>query len=62
MEENKIDGIDFVSPDWNDKRRCHDWRNYISEELREIWETFTLEQKRIIARNAQNIADKEEWD
>ena len=48
-------------PDFHAKR-MHDWRSYISHELREMWHTFTPEQQAAIARNAQAQADAEEWD
>lgn len=40
----------------------HDWRNYISKEIRDAWDTFTEAQKRMIEENLQEIADREEWD
>ena len=53
---------DLMHPVWDDAGKVHDWRNYISDELRGIWHTFTPEQRRAIANNAQDIADREEWD
>ena len=55
-------GGDVILPDWEDAGRVHDWRNYISEELRAIWWTFTVDQKMAIARNADDIAGREHWD
>jgi Fe-S cluster biosynthesis and repair protein YggX len=40
----------------------HDWRAYISDELMEAWHTFTDHQKKLIAENAQSMADNEDWD
>lgn len=53
---------DYKSPDWNNLDRVHEWKNYISEDLVMIWDTFTDIQKKVIAENADNIADREEWD
>lgn len=52
----------FISPDWEAATRCHDWRNYINDDLRAAWDTFTVPQKRLIARNAEEEAGREEWD
>ena len=53
---------DYRSPNWDVFTKTHNWRNYISEELRSMWESFTDEQKAAIATNAQEIADREDWD
>ena len=42
--------------------RVHNWRNYISEEVQAMWATFTAEQKRALARQADAQASAEEWD
>lgn len=48
---------DFTNPG-----RVHEWRNYISEEVRALWPTFNDEQKIAIARSADDLAGREEWD
>lgn len=53
---------DFINPDWQNTRRVHDWRNYINDKLRAIWHTFTDDQKQVIAENADEQADAEQWD
>ena len=53
---------DWKNPDWNAKTRVHDWRNYISQALMDMWQDFTDKQKAAIAANAAEIADNEEWD
>lgn len=63
MIDNPIPGeSDWRHPDWNEGGRVHNWRRYVSDDLRAIWETFTDEQKRIIALNADEIAGNEDWD
>jgi hypothetical protein len=49
-------------PDWNGGGKVHNWRNYISEELREMWSTFSLKQKEALFNNAKDVANGEEWD
>lgn len=52
----------YHEPNWNEAGRVHDWRNYISDELRAVWHTFTPEQQVLIGENADDIAGNEEWD
>lgn len=52
----------YLKPDWNEGGRVHNWRNYVNEDLRFIWDTFSNTQKTIIGKNAQEAADREEWD
>jgi len=54
--------IDYQKPNWQMCSRVHDWKNYISEQMVEIWDTFSDYQKSIIAINADKIAQLEEWD
>ena len=53
---------DYKDPRWDVCERVHCWRNYISNNLREIWDTFTDEQKAAIAESADDAASMEEWD
>lgn len=55
-------GGDHLAPKWNEAGRVHDWRNYISEELRKMWGAFTPDQKAALARNADEQALREHWD
>jgi hypothetical protein len=54
--------FDWRNPDWGNTSSVHDWRNYINDDLREAWGTFTEEQQRLIRDNADEIAAREEWD
>ena len=54
--------MNYLNPDWKAAEMVHDWRNYISDELIAIWDTFTDEQKRLIAKSADDAAGKEEWE
>jgi hypothetical protein len=53
---------DYLNPKWINTTRVHDWRNYISDDLRDIWDTFTDKQKEIIAKNADDQASNEHWE
>lgn len=53
---------DWDKPDWSDRTVIHNWHNYINESLRHIWYSFSDPQKRIIATNAQELANREEWE
>lgn len=53
---------DCDEPNWEAGGRVHNWRSYISEDLKAMWHTFTIEQKRAISDNADAIAEREHWD
>ena len=53
---------DFATPDWKAAHQKFDWRNYISEPLRGIWDSFTLLQKAVIAASAEESASGEDWE
>lgn len=47
---------------WEEGGRVHNWKNYVGEHVRNIWHTFTDEQKISIGLDADTIADLEEWE
>jgi hypothetical protein len=53
---------DFSSPDWSRCTQIHDWKNYISDSMRAMWDAFSEPQKSAIAANAWGYADREDWD
>lgn len=53
---------DYKDPNWSEHQKVHCWRNYVSSELQDMWQTFSDEQKIAIAKNAQEFADREDWD
>lgn len=55
-------GGDYINPEWDRVWKVHNWRNYITDELRAMWDTFTPEQKLAIARMAEEQASREEWE
>lgn len=53
---------DFINPNWKSKGRVHEWKNYVSEEVQDIWHSFNLEQKATLSLQAQQQASNEDWD
>lgn len=53
---------DWREPDWAAGGKVHNWRNYVSEEVQSLWPSFAIEQRLALAKNAQQIADAEEWE
>lgn len=54
--------IDWNEPEWENARKCHDWKNHVTAEVQSMWATFTEAQQVALARQAQDAADSEEWD
>lgn len=62
----------YVAPDADDEALLnvdfdlaggiHDWRNYVGENTRRLWRTFTSEQRRALAEDADVRAGYEDWD
>jgi hypothetical protein len=52
---------DYINPDWSDKNRVHNWKNYISDEMKAMWNSFTDAQKIAIGKNAEGTAGEENW-
>ena len=48
--------------DWDDGSRVHNWRNYVGNNVRRLWDTFTLEQKAAIIIDADFEAASEDWE
>ena len=47
----------YLNPNF-DESYTRDWREYINEDLQSIWNTFTDEQKLVIANNAQYLLEE----
>lgn len=52
----------ILNPEWGNNDRVHDWRNYISTQLQDIWNELSLDARIVAYYIAKNIADREEWD
>lgn len=57
-----VHSIDWEFPDFTEINPIHDWKNYVGDELATIWNSFTVEQRKILAENFQDLADNEEWE
>ena len=53
---------DWENPNWETTNRVHQWTRYVSIRVRELWDSFTDEQKVAIAQQSDDIAGREEWD
>lgn len=49
-------------PKWEIVTCWGDWRRYISDEVRGMWNTFTTEQKAALIRQAEYMTSLEEFD
>jgi hypothetical protein len=50
------------NPQFDKSRRCHDWRNYIPDELRLAWKDLSYEARIAVFVAAEKQAHKEDWD
>lgn len=60
--DSVMNADEYLNPDWSNKGKVHNWRNYVSDELKRIWPTFTSEQKRVVAEAMRDASDMEDWD
>lgn len=49
-------------PQFDKARKCHDWRNYIPDEVREAWPQMTVESRVMVYILAEKQANAENWD
>lgn len=52
----------WENPDWNECKQVYNWKNYVSDDVKKIWNTFTFEQKKLLYENYERFADREDWD
>lgn len=62
IETNRNSFHEFENADFQKISRCHDWRNYVPDELVEEWYTLSERERKIIFIMAVAQAEKEEWD
>lgn len=53
---------DYATPKWEEAGKIHEWKNYINDEVRTMWPEFTDAQRAALVRQAEYMADCEEWD
>lgn len=58
----KTSAQECADPQWELAERIHDWRNYVPEEVRNLWSTFTTVQQLALFDWADGQASNEEWD
>lgn len=47
---------------WEEGGRTHNWQNYIGQKTRNLWAQLTDNIKIALATDAQETAEKEEWE
>lgn len=50
------------NPDFDKARKCHDWRNHIPDNVRELWSEMSVEARVVAYLMAERQAAAEEWD
>ena len=50
---------DYQNPDWNKYDKVHNWRNHIDEPIQEYWQSFSDDQKFLLAMAASSDASNE---
>lgn len=53
---------DHLEPNWGRAGRVHEWKNYISDEIKAMWLTLSPELRAALARQADETAAMEEWE
>ncbi len=53
---------DYIYPDWDKGGKVHNWKNYVSDELKALWEEFSEKQRIVLGENFDSIASDEEWE
>lgn len=54
--------MEYLNPEWAMTTKVHDWRNHVPFEIRSIWETFSMDQRKALYEWANCLASMEEWD
>lgn len=49
-------------PHFDKARKCHDWRNYIPDEVRDAWPQMTVESRVMVYILAEKQANAENWE
>lgn len=59
--EGFIENINLNEPKFQERKKVHDWRNYVPSDWRKNWNDFTENEKKIIAVMAEMQADAEDY-
>lgn len=60
--EDEVRYLDWKNPSWKEGGNVHNWHNYATPALEIIWDTFTDQQKKVIAAVLDNNASNEMWE
>lgn len=53
---------DIANTDFENTELIHDWRNYVGENVRSIWNELPANVRMAIALDADNLASREDWE
>lgn len=53
--------MNLDNPEFENRTKIHDWRNYVPDEWVKEWSSLTEREKMIIVVMAETQADNEEW-
>lgn len=54
--------VDFLEPNWDEVKRCHNWRGYVPEDLVPLWTSLPVNVRAILAADYQRLASLENWE
>ena len=57
-----VNGVDVRKPDFDNAGKVHDWRNHLGWRTVDIWHELSGRQQLALAQDAQDTADREEWE
>lgn len=62
-ESHRVEIRDMLNnPQWENTQRIHDWRNYIPQEIRKLWDSLSEDSKMMAYYIAEEVATKEDWE
>lgn len=53
---------EYLDPVWQEGGRVHNWKNYPSDRVKDLWPTFSDEKKLALAEMFDDMASGEEWE
>ena len=62
MTASRIAPSDWENPQWDEGGHVHNWKTYAGERLREVWPSFSDNQKKAVSASLDDVAASEEWD
>ena len=52
---------EYINPDFSVFSKCYDWKNWILDEHKSQWQSFSLQTKKVLYEMAVYYAGNEEW-